>query len=192
MSNTVYRCLWEKCPHNAEPCEFSSSEVDSCSRRTVCPIGEEENFGYGVDKNNEFFLLIVGTRTFSDYELLKTVTDKMLSTQCNAGKSIVIISGGADGADSLAEKYAREKGFQLYVFEADWNEGNAAGYKRNMRMHEYISRQQKRGVLAFWDGKSKGTAHSFELAKRYGNPIKVFNYYKGSFQNIGQEKGENT
>lgn len=184
MRNTVYRCLWEKCPHHAEPCEFSISEVNRCSRSTVCPIGEGENLGFGVDKNNEFFLLIVGTRTFSDYELLKTTADKMLYAQVAEGKSIIIISGGADGADTLAEQYAHEKGYQLYVFEADWNEGNSAGYKRNARMHKYISRQQKRGVLAFWDGRSKGTAHSFTLAKEYGNPIKVFNYNANLFQKV--------
>ena len=40
-------------------------------------------------------------------------------------------------------------------------------------MHEYLSKQKSRGVIAFWDGKSKGTAHSFELAKEFDNPIRV-------------------
>lgn len=57
---------------------------------------------------------------------------------------------------------------------ADWNnDGKSAGYKRNIRMHEYISKKDDRGVIAFWDGQSKGTQHSFELAKKYKNPIRI-------------------
>jgi hypothetical protein len=34
----------------------------------------------------------------------------------------------------------------------------------------------ERGVVAFWDGQSKGTAHNFELAIKYNTPIKIYNY----------------
>ena len=180
----IYRCQWEKCPHGAEPCEFSLSEVNRCAKRTICPIGEDENVGFGVDTDKEFFLLLVGSRGFRDYETLKTITDKMLSQQVSEKKHIVIVSGGADGADKLAEKYAHEHKYQLYVFEADWEQGKSAGFKRNAKMHEYIAKQKKRGILAFWDGKSKGTAHSFELAKKHSNPLKVFNYQTGTFQKV--------
>lgn len=180
----IYRCQWGKCPHGAEPCEFSVSELLQCTKTTICPIGEEENIGFEINTEQEFFLLIVGSRGFHDYETLKTVADKMLSKQVSEKNHIVIVSGGADGADKLAEKYAHEHNYQLYVFEADWDQGKFAGFKRNKKMHEYIAKQQKRGVLAFWDGKSKGTAHSFELAKKYANPLKVYNYQIGTFQKV--------
>lgn len=86
----------------------------------------------------------------------------------------MIISGGANGTDALAKRYAEEKGFAFKEFSADWNQyGKRAGYIRNRIMHEYLSKQKSRGVIAFWDGKSKGTTHSFELAKEFDNPIRV-------------------
>lgn len=40
-------------------------------------------------------------------------------------------------------------------------------------MHEYISTHENRGVIAFWDGKSRGTRQSFSLAGSYSNPLRV-------------------
>lgn len=40
-------------------------------------------------------------------------------------------------------------------------------------MHQYIAHAAYRGVVAFWDGQSKGTMHNFELAKKYRNPIRI-------------------
>lgn len=118
-----------------------------------------------------FFCLVVGSRGFRDYSLLKERLDYYLQNQ---GDEAVIVSGGANGADSLAEQYAKERGLPLKVFHADWQtHGKGAGYIRNKQMHKYLSKQSKRGVVAFWDGKSKGTTHSFDLAKEYGNPLKI-------------------
>ena len=117
-----------------------------------------------------FYCLIVGSRDFNDYELLKEKCDKLLSNQ----SEITIVSGGAKGADSLAERYAHDKGYELKVFKADWDSyGKSAGYIRNEQMHKYISQFDKRGVIAFWNGTSKGTAHNFELGKRYGSYVKI-------------------
>ena len=66
-----------------------------------------------------------------------------------------------------------DTGFDIRVFPADWKIGPSAGYRRNEKMHEYISRFEYRECIAFWDGKSKGTAHSFTLAERYGNPLRI-------------------
>ena len=118
-----------------------------------------------------FFCLIVGSRTFQDYDLLKSKLDYLLQNQ---GNEVVIVSGGAKGADSLAEKYANEYGFPLKVFPAEWEKyGKSAGYIRNEEMHKYIAKQNKRGIVAFWDGISKGTAHNFKLADKYSNKIKI-------------------
>ena len=120
-----------------------------------------------------FFCLVVGSRNFSDYELMKNKLDYLLKNQ---GSRIVIVSGGAKGADSLAERYAKEKGYRTMIFHADWSLGKKAGYIRNREMHSFLSKQKKRGVVAFWDGKSNGTRHSFSLAEEFGNPIKTVRY----------------
>ncbi len=117
-----------------------------------------------------FFCLVVGSRTFDDYEFMKAKLDHILKNHSN----IVIVSGGAKGADSLAEKYAKEKGYPIKVFPANWDKyGKSAGYKRNEQMHQYINKAEKRGVVAFWQNESKGTAHNFKLAEKYKNPIRI-------------------
>ena len=121
-----------------------------------------------------FYCLVAGSREFNDYQLLKEKLDKILSNQPH----VVIVSGGARGADSLAERYAKEKGVLNVIFPAKWNiYGKSAGYKRNQEMHEYISHSDKRGIVCFWDGQSKGTAHNFELAKKYGTPLRIIRYH---------------
>lgn len=130
---------------------------------------------------NTFILLIAGSRTFNDYNKLCEVADNLLVNQ--QGKHIIIVSGGAKGADSLAERYADERGYIKHIMPADWNRyGKSAGYRRNEDMHRYIAVPSvKRGCLCFWDGESKGTAHNFELVKKYDNPLRVYNYIYGGF-----------
>lgn len=119
-----------------------------------------------------FYLLIVGSRSFEDYSKLSSVCDKLLSNY----SEVTIVSGGAVGADSLAERYASERGYGLVVFPVDWACGKGAGFARNRTMHQYISKFPHRGCVAFWDGKSKGTTHSFELAKRYNNQLRIIRF----------------
>ena len=80
-----------------------------------------------------------------------------------------IVSGGAKGADGFAERYAKEKNIPLKVFKAGWDKyGKRAGYIRNKEIWEYADQG-----IAFWDGRSRGTAHSFELSKFLGKKIKI-------------------
>ena len=119
-----------------------------------------------------FKVVIAGGRDFSDYDLLKKWCDYYLEKRIQSGEQIVIISGGARGADTLGEQYATEKGFTVDKHPADWNKnGKAAGYIRNKEMVDIAD-----AVIAFWDGKSKGTSHTINLAESKGIPCKVINY----------------
>lgn len=110
-------------------------------------------------------VIIAGGRTFNDYKLLCQICDKALSLQ----NEVEIVSGTANGADKLGEKYAKEKGCPVKHFPADWDKyGKSAGYKRNEEMAKYAD-----ALIAFWDGKSKGTKHMIDLAKRYELKVKV-------------------
>ena len=76
-----------------------------------------------------FYCLIVGSRSFSDYELFVAKCDLFLR---NWG-SVVIVSGGARGADALAKRYAVDRGYCYMEFPADWDTyGRRAGYIRNI------------------------------------------------------------
>lgn len=114
-------------------------------------------------------VIIAGGRDFNDYELLRTSCDKILSS---VEGEIEIISGTAKGTDSLGIQYAKERGYKLKEFPADWDaHGKAAGYIRNKQMAEYAE-----ALIAFYDGTSKGSGHMIELAKSAGLKIRVIKY----------------
>ena len=102
-------------------------------------------------------IIIAGSRNFNNYEELCKICDYLLKNK----KNIEIISGTAKGADMLGEKYATDKGYKIKQFPANWDKyKKAAGYIRNKEMAEYAD-----VLIAFWDGKSKGTEHMINLAK---------------------------
>ena len=122
-----------------------------------------------------FALLIAGSRDFNDYDTLAKKCDSLLVNQRR--KYIIIVSGGSRGADTLAERYAKERGYYLKVFPAQWKKyGKSAGYRRNEEMHKYINSFGNRGVVCFWDGQSIGTTHNFNLCKRFHTQLRVWNY----------------
>lgn len=81
-----------------------------------------------------------------------------------------IVSGGARGVDTSAREYAMAKGIKLTEFLPEYQKyGKAAPLKRNITIIEYADL-----VLAFWDGKSRGTKFVIDQCKRLGVPVKVF------------------
>ena len=107
-------------------------------------------------------LAVVGSRTFNDYEYLK----KILSWfSCKR-----IISGGAQGADTLAKRYAAEHAIPFKEYLPNWDlYGMSAGFIRNKLIVDDADE-----LVAFHDGKSKGTAHSIKLAEEAGKPVHIF------------------
>ena len=117
------------------------------------------------------FLAIVGSRTFTDLALMDDVIAGIERDQ----HITAIVSGGARGADSLAEAVADEAGIDLVVYHADWDRfGKSAGYKRNQQIVADADR-----LVAFFgpDGITKGTKHSIDLAYQKGIPIDI--YFQG-------------
>jgi ABC-type enterochelin transport system substrate-binding protein len=113
-------------------------------------------------------IIIAGGRNFNDYNKLRESCDNILVNQ----KDVEIVSGTAAGADTLGERYAQEKGYEVKKFPAQWDlYGKSAGYKRNQQMAEYAD-----GLIAFWDGKSKGTKHMIDIATNKGLKVRVIRY----------------
>lgn len=116
----------------------------------------------------EYKLVIAGSRDFQDYSLLCETVDRHLKNKAG-NKTITIISGTANGADQLGERYAKEKGYKLEYYPADWEHyGNAAGPLRNTQMAKAAD-----DVIVFWDGKSAGTKNMMEAAERENVPCTV-------------------
>ena len=65
-------------------------------------------------------VIIAGSREFRDYEQLAERCDHYLSREVG-NRPIQIVSGTARGADRLGERYARERGFKLAQFPAQWD-----------------------------------------------------------------------
>ena len=102
-------------------------------------------------------LLIVGSRSITDFELSPYVSD---SVDC-------IISGGAKGIDSLAEEYADQHGLAKIIVLPQYDRyGRVAPLKRNEQMVELADE-----ILIIWDGVSTGTAYTVKYAQKQGKPI---------------------
>ena len=107
-----------------------------------------------------FQVIIAGGRDFADYGLLQAKCDQFFREK----RPTAIISGIARGADTL--------GIQVLEFPADWERlGRRAGMVRNLQMLDAAD-----AVVAFWDGQSRGTAHTIGEAKKRGLPLRVVRY----------------
>ena len=110
-------------------------------------------------------LAIIGSRTFTDSELAwNTYKNLPFLDQVTQ-----IVSGGAKGADSIAELLAKWSGKEMIVYYPDWDKyGKQAGFIRNR-----LIINDSDCVLAFWDLKSKGTLNSIQLATKNGIPVNI-------------------
>ncbi len=108
---------------------------------------------------------VIGSRTFTDKERLFRNLDNARSKMGD----FIVVSGGAKGADSLAEEWADTRGLPKIIFHAEWEKyGKAAGFKRNAYIIDTADM-----VLAYHDGQSRGTAHSIDLANKAGKKVVV-------------------
>lgn len=81
-----------------------------------------------------------------------------------------IVSGGAKGIDTSAKEYALAHNLKLTEFLPEYNKfGRSAPLKRNITIIEYADL-----VLAFWDGKSRGTKFVIDNCKKRNIPIEIF------------------
>lgn len=119
----------------------------------------------------EFKLIIAGGRDFHDYNRLAQVFQNGVTGPLKDYR-VSVVSGMARGADLLGRKYALGVNVQVHEFPADWEGlGKRAGFVRNQQMAEFAD-----GLLAFWDGQSRGTADMIGRMQKLGKPVKVVRY----------------
>lgn len=115
-------------------------------------------------------IIIAGSRTFKNYLFLKEKLDIIFVN--TKKEEIKIVSGTADGADKLGEKYAKENNIEIIQMPADWDKfGKKAGYIRNEEMAKIAD-----ACVVFWDGNSKGSKHMIDLANKYKLKLRVIKY----------------
>ncbi len=105
---------------------------------------------------------VVGSQSFLSYDLLEAILDTLRITE--------MFSGGAEGADRLAERYAIERSVEMTVFPVEWDKfpGKSAAYHRNKMIVEASD-----AVVAFWDGVSKGTRMTMKLCWEARKPLTI-------------------
>lgn len=114
-----------------------------------------------------FKLIVAGSRDFNDYAFLKQKLEYLLQ---NVNDEIEIVSGKAKGADSLGEQFAKEKGYKIKEFPADWNKhGKAAGPIRNGEMGRYGD-----ACVVFWKNRSRGSQNMIDVAKLNNLNVRVY------------------
>ena len=90
----------------------------------------------------------------------------------------IFISGGANGVDSWAEKIINEINLGLthttpipkIILKPDWDKyGKRAGAIRNQKIVDEADK-----IIAFWDGKSKGSKITIDMAIKANKPLDIY------------------
>lgn len=119
-------------------------------------------------------LIIAGGRDFIDYGKLNDYMWSVYRTSDYDWLVDEVVSGTANGADKLGERFADAYGIQVKQFPADWElYGKSAGHIRNTAMAKYADE-----LLAFWDGDVKGSG-TFDMITQMNNlkkPVTVVMY----------------
>jgi len=113
-------------------------------------------------------IVTTGSRGWIDED---TIKDALANYDVNVD---TIVHGGADGADTMVSVIAKNMGFQRIIVPANWKlHGKSAGIIRNSLM---LSMFKPKIVLAFWNGKSKGTLNTIEQAEKMGLEVKIYSH----------------
>lgn len=106
---------------------------------------------------------IVGSREFPNLDQVREYVRTL-------PPDTIVISGGARGVDRTVEYEARRIGLEVEIWPANWNRyGKRAGFLRNQ---DIVNSADE--LIAFWDGQSRGTLHSVELARERGIPVRIY------------------
>lgn len=117
------------------------------------------------DNANLSPLVIVGSRTITDYQILLSVLSKV--TDSPTIGQFEVVTGDANGVDALARRWAEKNDCDITVFEAQWDTlGRGAGPARNEEMAGYAAPDGT--VVALWDGESSGTRDMIDRALENG------------------------
>lgn len=125
-------------------------------------------------------VIIAGGRDFHNYFIMENVLKQLHSID-------EVVCGDAQGADTLGMRWAIYNNIPIWHMPALWDKyGKNAGFIRNAEMGEYAD-----ALIAFWDGKSKGTKHMIQTMRLNKKPYMIFNYYGNRIDETGKEIDDN-
>ena len=104
-------------------------------------------------------VLVCGGRNYRDRDRVFQVLDSI--------EALVVIHGGARGADQLAGAWAKERQVSCNTYSAQWDRyGKSAGFRRNEQM---LNEGNPDLIIAFPGG--NGTAHMMRIARQRGYEV---------------------
>tara|TARA_R110000772_G_scaffold184459_4_gene295481 strand:+ start:5815 stop:6195 length:381 start_codon:yes stop_codon:yes gene_type:complete len=123
-------------------------------------------------------IIVAGGREFTDSELVEEVMENLFLVWSEEDAKWLdsdlheVVCGEARGADTLGRLWAESQSVKVKSFPADWDaHGRAAGPIRNAEMGDYADT-----LVAFWDGKSKGTKNMIDYSLKKGLTVHVYRY----------------
>lgn len=110
-----------------------------------------------------FIVVICGSRSWNDEAAIRAAVEELVRQE----PFLLVVTGGAAGADTIADEVARELGVHTAVIRALWGKGRGAGPVRNQVMADLFPNM----VLAFRrQGPSPGTddmVHRATMARAF-------------------------
>lgn len=129
-------------------------------------------------------IAVIGSRTFPLPKMAYQVLElEGKAAAAKAGRALVkelidqlspvgnvVISGGAEGVDTWAAEFARERGMRVVEIRPNYKKyGRKAPLMRNVEIVKAAH-----DVVGFWDGESKGTMHAIRKAHELRRPYALF------------------
>jgi len=113
---------------------------------------------FKFEKEKIMKTIIAGSRGIKDMKMVIDAIEK------SGIRISTVLSGRAKGVDMLGELWAMKNNVPVESYLPNWKRfGKGAGLKRNIEMINNAD-----ALIAIWDGKSKGTAHTIKKAKEKG------------------------
>jgi len=124
---------------------------------------------------------IVGSRSLSSNKIRQYVFDlldkKRSELEC-------IVSGGAKGPDSFAYEWTYQRGGKFILYRPDYEKhGKGATFIRNS-----LIVKDSDVIVAFYDGKSRGTMDSIKKARKSGKKLVILTFSPETSEFVSREK----
>ena len=119
-------------------------------------------------------IVIAGSKTFKDYDLLKTTIEKYVENF--EKEDVEFITSTTEGADQFGENWALENKYEIKIFYADYDTyGKNAENRCNVDMVRYAAEEDGM-LIAFWDGESGGTKNIINTAMQHGLDLNIVRF----------------
>lgn len=124
---------------------------------------------------------VTGSRSITDRDWVFYHLDSLYGANAsNPPKTVVVISGGAKGVDTLAQEWAKGEGKDFILFKPYHLIDSQVEYQPRFffaRNKQIVDNCDE--LVAFWDGVSSGTRHAIEYAQKSGKKVTVIGPQEG-------------